>query len=801
MMRDKFSKAVNSAKRAVNNAGAAMRTDSVDKHYAAMQAHLEAAEAHRNAMLVNAQYDDAAGGHWVTLEEGQHVFIDGEGQMQFHGPQSKGASRDNGSDRTASKQVQPGHAATGGRVADEAGRSGDRSTGGRGQDAGQPVGAKTVEHVPADKHEVIAKLEQMEQHFRSVGDHDQANLLAMFKDHVNQVGTEEALKSLGEAHHGAGEQVQYAGWNDMSHFAKSYLAEHGIVMVPGEARSADYEAGKRIVSTVTPTSDKAGFESRGAAGDVFPKLQTLRDKLDETQHLPGLESTEDLSKLMGGKFGDKVTHLTKDVTDKLDQKYGKGQWVVKSYGDEAYAGYGIFFPQRADKLNQEAKDVIWQSGAKLAEHGFSHLRDESGKIIGVQHDGGEKYLHGTAKHDEQLYGEVRHASDMVSKDRWTKDAKGNDINVGKSIDNEHATALPEGKFMASPAFPVVGISNEERAAGITFKRGGEGRVHIVTKDGVASVIPHSTWLKEEPLPIVFENDDTRAMAKVAVDAINALPHSERQGQLYAPDIVRTKDGYKVVEANPANEAGASGYLQDNPFIIDSYVSHVTGREPAHVKFIRDLLSKKNRTPTENQLLADLIRLERLLGNANPNHDRLGRFADSDNRPSTPEERHEGSAPKVKAWKAPPSKKQRDSNAPLRPTGDASQTKQGDLAEAAANKLGFRNILPEGKRNFTAKEVAEKGSSIDLEYDHSGKLMELKMCKTTSTEFRLKAKKEEKDDKMRYAANVKAEAYTLIGVHDVDTGKVHFYVSKEPGLTGAEVSRDKFDYLGSANMGG
>lgn len=171
------------------------------------------------------------------------------------------------------------------------------------------------------------------------------------------------------------------------------------------------------------------------------------------------------------------------------------------------------------------------------------------------------------------------------------------------------------------------------------------------------------------------------------------------------------------------------------------------------------------------------------------------------RVSDPNKRHKGNAPKALPFKPPPPKKgKKGEGMGKRPVGDASQTKQGDLAEAASTKLGFRNILPEGKRTFTAKEVAEIGSSVDLEYDHSGKLYELKMCKTTSTEYRLKAKAEEKVAKQKFADTVKAQVHTLIGVHDVDKGEIHFYASKEPGLTGAEVSDKHFDYLGKARMG-
>ena len=48
----------------------------------------------------------------------------------------------------------------------------------------------------------------------------------------------------------------------------------------------------------------------------------------------------------------------------------------------------------------------------------------------------------------------------------------------------------------------------------------------------------------------------------------------------------------MIELNPANETGGSGYLTDNPMIIDSYVSHITGQEPQHVKMIKKLLASR-----------------------------------------------------------------------------------------------------------------------------------------------------------------------------------------------------------------
>jgi hypothetical protein len=170
-------------------------------------------------------------------------------------------------------------------------------------------------------------------------------------------------------------------------------------------------------------------------------------------------------------------------------------------------------------------------------------------------------------------------------------------------------------------------------------------------------------------------------------------------------------------------------------------------------------------------------------------------------PSHPDERKKKGKDALPApidYKDPPPKVPREGEF-KRPVGDSSQTRLGDQAEAAVTSLGFRNILPPGKRTFSAKEVEKFGSSVDLEFDHSGKIYELKMCATTSSEYRLKAKAEEKEAKKRFEKNSKTKLYTMIAVRDASTGLLHVYTSKEPGLTGAEVSEKNFNYHGAVKL--
>lgn len=172
------------------------------------------------------------------------------------------------------------------------------------------------------------------------------------------------------------------------------------------------------------------------------------------------------------------------------------------------------------------------------------------------------------------------------------------------------------------------------------------------------------------------------------------------------------------------------------------------------------------------------------------------------RPSRADERHvneDGSAPlpPAKAWQAPPPKTgKKGEGMKARPKGDESQTKIGDLGEGLATQIGFRSILPEGQRSHKAGENEEKGSTIDLEFDHSGRGYELKLCNSTATEYRLKAKSKEKAQKEKYAALNDLTAHVLVGVRDVETGEIHFYAGKQPGLIGSEVSEKHYDYIGS-----
>lgn len=500
----------------------------------------------------------------------------------------------------------------GGPVAGASSQSVDATASQGGSGGSKPSDTGSSKSVPASLHEVNNRLDKYQKFFESRGQHQVSEWLGKLRDHVGKVGAEEALKQLGShettRHAGQeGKDVQYwgvgteeANWRNMGHFIESYLSRNGIRTVTGD--NSDWKS---------PVISALGKPDRYVKGDFKPASDAFRNKLEESKHLPGLEKSEDVSKLLGKS----VTHLTPEVTDKLDTHYGKGQWIVKAYGDDAAAGFGIFFPQRAAAIKQDAQNTIWHAGEQVAKHGFEIHRDESGKAIGLKHKDGEVYHFGSEKYDKTIHGIVREHGDKAA---------------GASH-SEQGAILPNGgkEFMVQPAFKAVGISDAERAAGKTWHATNEGRVHLHTKeDGTVSVIPHATWLKGGNLPVVFHNEDTRAMEKAAHEAVSKLPESARKGQIYAPDVMKTADGYRVVELNAQGDNNGSGYLHDNHFTIDAFTSHITGKTPLHVQFIRKLLTSKKGATAGREPVGNSKELSINLGRGNWSLTKRGEHANT-----------------------------------------------------------------------------------------------------------------------------------------------------------------------------
>lgn len=483
-------------------------------------------------------------------------------------------------------------------------------------------------------------LEQYQEKFRKSGQTAAADWIGSLKQHINEVGVKGSVSALYDNDFDPTsplpEKVAYKGSGyfppgPASAFLRKYLGEAGIILQSSNRLSPK---SKVIASAPVPGARVA------KPGDVTAQPTNVETKLEESKLLPGLESSEDINKVVGHE----VRQFTPGVIKKLDNVYGKNRWIVKSYGDEAYAGFGVFFPQRLAEIKRNARQELWDANRKLGKYGYTLARDKNNEIVGIQskttnnvYKFGSKEYSGITNKEVKRIGNMASASapqekgarlpatseDSLRQDYGillVKDKSGKvtgvtneegkhiqintpewkalmewDEQVGYPVDRAIGAAESseplDSRFMVQPAFEAVGVSDRDRALGYTWETSNEGRVHVVTRNGKASVVPYATLAgRSDVFPVVFKNDDIRAMEKAVQDTIDALPESERAGQVYAPDVMKTKDGWRVVELNASVETGSSLWLEENPFVIDAFVSHIVGREPSHARFIRELLT-------------------------------------------------------------------------------------------------------------------------------------------------------------------------------------------------------------------
>ena len=142
-------------------------------------------------------------------------------------------------------------------------------------------------------------------------------------------------------------------------------------------------------------------------------------------------------------------------------------------------------------------------------------------------------------------------------------------------------------------------------------------------------------------------------------------------------------------------------------------------------------------------------------------------------PSKAHERHGAGKPPSLPWKPPPTPKGKFGVGPARRyKGKRSQTVLGDRAEKIVRSLGFRSILPEGRRGNIS--VKKDGSSLDVEYENTGWGFEVKACSLHDAEYRSKPKPAEIKGKEAYARKHNLKPATLIVVMDYEANKAHCY---------------------------
>jgi hypothetical protein len=550
--------------------------------------------------------------------------------------------------------IRQGNAGDSGRLEESSGASGDEAVNQGGPGGSGPADTSNAGGISSEEvgkrakslDHVSRKLMLHSKRFLAKGDERKAGWMDALHEHINDLGPDKALEALGEERKGPGAEVQYEGAYKPGDFLKKYLASSGTsVLQPGAAA----DPSKPVISSL-PRAEGA---MPRRLGDFVPAHPAYADKLEEAKHLakaqsPELEPPEDINKVVG----EKVTRFTPEVVAKLDEKYGKGKWIVKSYGTEAFANYGIFFPEYVDQLQKDAKNTILSAERNIGRNGFNLVRSPEGGVVGVQgpanpwlpkseENFGDKFYELGSEDFNKLDKDVRESAHRaavateheegavlptsaedelrrVYKISLNRDADGKAVSASDSRGNTMDLAAvrklkknkphllewldravddgpKESKFFVEPAHMKEGVTEADRRSGATWNVGTEGRVHAVTYNGNADVIPYASYAgRGDRLPIVFQTEDSKAMEKAVKDAIDAQPEKARSGQVYAPDVMKTKDGWKVIELN-ASEAppgGGSSWFATDPFVMDALVSHMTGRDPAHVRFIRRLLAEK-----------------------------------------------------------------------------------------------------------------------------------------------------------------------------------------------------------------
>jgi hypothetical protein len=249
---------------------------------------------------------------------------DGGEQPNQQQPEQGGDDEGQRADAAGSGSTDEADAGDGGRVEEETGGPADEGADQVRVAEAEPLGPPTPRRVSAQTEAVTRKITRLEQFFRNKNQPLVADWLTGLREHVGLVGAESALSALGAKDTTAGDKgkVQYWGvgteemnWKNMGSFMEAYLARNGIIAVTGDTSDPNL-----------PLVSALGAPDKYVAGEDFKPIGAhYRDKLSEAKHLPGLETSEDITKIMGKP----VTHLTPEVAAALDQKYGPGQWIVK----------------------------------------------------------------------------------------------------------------------------------------------------------------------------------------------------------------------------------------------------------------------------------------------------------------------------------------------------------------------------------------------------------------------------------------------------------------------------------------
>lgn len=295
----------------------------------------------------------------------------------------------------------------------------------------------------------------------------------------------------------ANEYEFFSGSNNLQALTEQLAKERGLKALGGTE-----ETGRDAY--IMDASSLLEFHEDTVPGVSVIAPVEITNKLLEAQATRGIPETHDIQ-----AFGHDT--ITPELTAKLDEHFGKNNWILKNYGPEAMQCQGVMFPESVAELLQ---------GNPKAFEPY----DTSKMMAQEMHDIPDKSVHGFVQPGQEL------------------------------------------------------------------------RVHVVTdQDGNAHILPFSTFYKltrEEAMsspvgertPILVESDHILQAHEAALDAIHSLPESDRSGQMFGMDMIRTRGGeWKPIENNPSEPSAMSGYFADSALAHDSYMAGILGERPIHAE--------------------------------------------------------------------------------------------------------------------------------------------------------------------------------------------------------------------------
>lgn len=128
--------------------------------------------------------------------------------------------------------------------------------------------------------------------------------------------------------------------------------------------------------------------------------------------------------------------------------------------------------------------------------------------------------------------------------------------------------IPKGSYLVEPFEPRFDTMEHQV------------RVHAISRDGKVEIVPHAAMDREyySDVPMDQSSPEVARAEKAAAEHFKTLDVVP-EGGVFGLDVVLSPEGDFVVEINPTDSTGRSGFL-DNEFVKLAMAAHLQGKPPA-----------------------------------------------------------------------------------------------------------------------------------------------------------------------------------------------------------------------------